>query len=97
MDVEPPRFVKSLTLDSVTYESATISWEVEDTVSNFEITLFINNEEINNVSSPYILQDLAGNTKYTLRLVAVDTSNNESTNQLSFQTPQDPSITQTHL
>ena len=97
VDVEPPRFVKSLTLDSVTYESATISWEVEDTVSNFEITLFINNEEINNVSSPYILQDLAGNTKYTLRLVAVDTSNNESTNQLSFQTPQDPSITQTSL
>ena len=97
LDIEPPRFTKALTLDNVTYNSATISWEVEDLLSEFVLVLLINNEEIDEFQSPFELTGLQPNTKYTVSLTAIDSSNNESLNTLGFQTPQDPSITQTSI
>ena len=94
VDTEPPRFLKALTLDNITFESATISWEVEDLLSEFNLILLVNDKEITEFTSPLVLNDLKPNEKYTISLTAIDNSDNTASNSIVFQTPQDPSIEQ---
>ena len=94
VDTEPPRFLKALTLDNITFESATISWEVEDLLSDFNLILIVNDKEIIEFTSPFILTDLKPNEKYTISLTAIDNSDNTASNLIVFQTPQDPGVDQ---
>ena len=94
VDNDPPRFLKALTLDNITFESATISWEVEDLLSDFNLILLVNEQEIYEFTSPFVINNLKPNEKYTISLTATDNSNNIASNSIVFQTPQDPSIEQ---
>ena len=97
VDNEPPRFIKSLTLDDVTSSSATISWEVDDILSNFSLSLTINDEIVDNFISPFTFDDLKPASKYSIKIEAIDEKNNSSSNSLTFQTLQDPNIQQTGI
>ena len=97
LDIEPPRFLKALTLDSVSFNSAIISWEVEDLLSDFELTLEVNSQAIESFSTPFELFELSPNTKYIISLIAKDDAGNISSNTLGFQTPPDPNIIQTSI
>ena len=97
LDIEPPRFLKALTLDSVSFNSAIISWEVEDLLSDFELTLEVNSQAIESFSTPFELLELSPNTKYIISLIAKDDAGNISSNTLGFQTPPDPNIIQTSI
>ena len=82
LDIEPPRFLKALTLDSVSFNSAIISWEVEDLLSDFELTLEVNSQAIESFSTPFELFELSPNTKYIISLIAKDDAGNISSNTL---------------
>ena len=97
LDNEPPRFIKSLTLDNVDYESATVSWEVEDLLSEFTLTLTINDDKIDNFNSPYVFSGLQSSTRYSIAIDAIDSEGNSASNSLTFQTLQDPNVVQTGL